>query len=213
MKKIKNVIFDLGGVIITLDRERAVRAFVEIGVENADELLDACHQQGIFQEVEDGRLDAEGFRQALSKLTGKELTQEEILKGWLGFLVEVPQYKLDYMTDLRRRGYKVYILSNTNPYVMQWARSNDFFGGKPLDAYADAIVASYEARSMKPDRGIFDALIKETGLIPEESVFLDDGPANVAIGQELGFVCLQPENGADWREALTSVLSDTDTPQ
>lgn len=206
MKKIKNIVFDLGGVIITLDRERAVRAFVQIGVENADELLDAYHQQGIFQEVEDGRLDAEGFRQALVELSGKELTFEQVQKGWLGFLVDVPQYKLDYMTDLRRRGYKVYILSNTNPYVMQWARSHDFFGGKPLDEYADAIVASYEVHSLKPDRGIFDYLIKETGLIPEESVFLDDGPANVAIGKELGFVCLQPENGADWREELNNLL-------
>ncbi len=209
MKKIKNIVFDLGGVIMTLSREQAVRAFVQIGVENADELLDACHQQGIFQEVEDGRLDAEGFRLALGKLCGRELTYDEVKQGWMGFVVEVPQYKVEYMDDLRRRGYKVYILSNTNPYIMSWARSNEFACGKPLDAYADGLVLSYEARSMKPDRGIFDALIKETGLIPGESVFLDDGPANVAIGKELGFITLQPENGADWREELEALLAES----
>ncbi len=206
MKKIKNVVFDLGGVIMTLSREQAVRAFVEIGVTNADELLDACHQQGIFQEVEDGRLDAEEFCQALEKLSGRKLTYEEVERGWMGFVVEVPSYKVDYMDDLRRRGYKVYILSNTNPFIARWARSKEFANGRSLADCSDAMVLSYEVHSMKPDRGIFDALIKETGLIPEESVFLDDGPANVAIGKELGFVTLQPENGADWRAELEALL-------
>ena len=52
MKQIKNIVFDFGGVVISLDREQAVKAFERIGVREADSLLGKYHQQGIFQEVE-----------------------------------------------------------------------------------------------------------------------------------------------------------------
>lgn len=100
---IGNIVFDLGGVIIELDRDKAVKAFQKIGVKNTDSLLDKYHQQGIFQEVEDGSLDADGFCRELGKLCGKNLTFEDAQKGWRGFVNEIPQYKLDYMNELRRK--------------------------------------------------------------------------------------------------------------
>lgn len=160
MKQIKNIVFDFGGVIISFDREQAVKAFERIGVREADSLLGKYHQQGIFQEVENGNIDAETFRCELSKICGKELTYQDVENGWKGFVTDVPQYKLDYLNELRKK-YKVYILSNTNPYVMGWARSNAFTSaGKPLDAYVDKIYTSYEAGSTKPDPGIFNYMIK-----------------------------------------------------
>lgn len=206
MSKIKNIVFDFGGVIIGVDRESAVKAFREIGVKEADSLLGEYHQQGIFQDVEDGKVDAETFRKELSRICGKELTYKEVENGWKGFITEVPQYKLDYLNELRKK-YKVYILSNTNPYVMGWARSTDFTpAGKPLDAYVDKIYTSYEAGSTKPDRGIFESMIKDSGLNPAETLFVDDGAANITIGKELGFITLQPLNAEDWRGKLEKLL-------
>ncbi|MCD7924266.1 MAG: HAD family phosphatase [Bacteroides sp.] len=206
MSKIKNIVFDFDGVIIGVDRESAVKAFREIGVKEADSLLGEYHQQGIFQDVEDGKVDAETFRKELSRICGKELTYKEVENGWKGFITEVPQYKLDYLNELRKK-YKVYILSNTNPYVTGWARSTDFTpAGKPLDAYVDKIYTSYEAGSTKPDRGIFDHMIKDSGLNPAETLFVDDGAANITIGKELGFITLQPLNAEDWREKLEKLL-------
>ena len=206
MKQIKNIVFDFGGVIISLDREQAVKAFERIGVREADSLLGKYHQQGIFQEVENGNMDAETFRCELSKICGKELTYQDVENGWKGFVTDVPQYKLDYLNELRKK-YKVYILSNTNPYVMGWARSNAFTSaGKPLDAYVDKIYTSYEAGSTKPDPGIFNYMIKDSKLNPAETIFVDDGAANIVIGKELGFITMQPENGEDWRQKLEKLL-------
>ncbi|MGL4852952.1 MAG: HAD family hydrolase [Phocaeicola sp.] len=207
MGKIKNLIFDFGGVIVDLDREEAVKKFIQIGVSNADELLDRYHQRGIFLEVEDGRVTAEEFRAKLSALCGRELTYDEVESGWKGFITKTEQYKLDYLNELRDRGYKVYILSNTNPYIANWARNSTFTpAGKPLDSYVDAVYTSYEIGSMKPEKAIFEFLIADSGIDPHESLFIDDAPANVAIGNELGFETIQPENGEDWRNKIEKLL-------
>lgn len=206
MKQIKNIVFDFGGVIIGIDRNGAVKAFQEIGVKEADQLLDEYHQRGIFLDVEDGHMDAETFRKELSAICGKDLTYKEVESGWKGFITETPQYKLDYLDELRKQ-YKVYILSNTNPYVMGWARSSEFTSaGKPLDAYVDKIYASYEIGVTKPDRAIFDYMIKDSGLNPAETIFVDDGASNIAIGKELGFITLQPTNEEDWRQKLEALI-------
>ena len=207
MRQIKNVVFDFGGVIIDIDRDRAVKKFVEIGVKDADNLLDKYHQKGIFLEIEDGRIDAESFRLKLSEICGKELTYKEVELGWRGFVTAVEQYKLDYLNILRQRKYNVYILSNTNPYIMGWARSREFTSaGRPLDDYVDKIYASYEVKCVKPDRGIFEYMIKDAALNPSETVFVDDGASNISIGKVFGFVTLQPANGEDWREKLEKLL-------
>lgn len=78
MNLIKNVVFDFGGVIVHFDRNLAVKKFIELGVKDADSLIDKYHQKGIFLEVEDGRIDAEGFGNRLSRYAGRELSFEEL---------------------------------------------------------------------------------------------------------------------------------------
>jgi putative hydrolase of the HAD superfamily len=209
MSKIKNIVFDFGGVIIDIDRQQAVEAFSRLGVPDADAQLDAYHQRGIFLAVEDGSLDAEGFRQALSQMCGRNLTYDETESGWLGFMTKLEPYKLLYLRDLHLRGYRVFILSNTNPYIMNWARSARFTReGKGLDEFVDKIYASYEMKCVKPGREIFERMMADGGMKAEESVFVDDGAANAAMGRELGFKVLQPQNGEDWRSKLEELLKE-----
>jgi len=206
MERIKNIVFDFGGVIVNFSREAAVKKFEEIGVANANELLDAYHQKGAFLQVEDGTINAEEFRIILSELAGKELTYEQVKEGWLGFMLDVPQYRLEYLLELKKK-YKLYILSNTNPYVMSWARSNDFtIAGRPLDDYFDKIYTSYELKAVKPGKTIFELMIKDADMLPGETLFIDDGPANIKMAKELGMMTFQPINGEDWRDDLTALL-------
>lgn len=205
---IKNIVFDFGGVIVDIDRDKAVREFIKIGLLDADIRLDKYHQTGIFQELEEGKLTADEFRQELGKLCECELTMEKVQQAWLGFFNEVDLRKLNYILELSK-SYHVYILSNTNPFVMSWACSSEFSPlRKPLNDYCDKLYLSFQIGYTKPAPEIFDFMIKDSGLLPSETLFVDDGGSNIRIGKELGFKTLQPENGADWRDELTAILKD-----
>lgn len=205
---IKNIVFDLGGVIMTIDQDEAVRRFRELGLADADRWLDPYTQTGFFGDVENGRITAEEFRVKLSGIIGRELTFDECRYGWLGYRKEVPAYKIEALAGLRRRGYRLILLSNTNPFMMSWAQSGEFDGhGNTLDSYFDASYKSYELGVMKPDPAFFRAVIDGEGINPAESVFVDDGPRNVEAGRALGFHCICPENGADWRGELNAMLA------
>lgn len=203
---IKNIVFDFGGVIADIDRDRAVQAFFQLGLEDAETRLDKYHQTGIFQELEEGKLTADEFRQKLSTLCGRELTMEETRRAWLGFFTGVDVRKLDYMLELKK-SYRVYLLSNTNPFVMSWACSPEFTTrGKSLADYCDKLYLSYQIGCTKPEPQIFHYMLKDSQIIPSETLFVDDGASNVRVGRELGMHTFQPENGTDWREELARLL-------
>lgn len=204
---IKNIVFDFGGVIVDIDRDKAVQAFIKLGLADADARLDKYHQTGIFQELEEGKLSADEFRQELGKLCGRELTMEETKQAWLGFFNEVDLRKLDYIQELKNT-HHLYLLSNTNPFVMSWACSPEFSSKAiPLNDYCDRLYLSYQVGYTKPAPQIFDFMIEDANLIPSETLFVDDGASNIQIGKELGFKTFQPENGSDWRDSLTEILS------
>lgn len=203
---IKNVVFDFGGVIVELDTQRPIDRFKEIGVEDAEKLLDPYEQKGLFLEFENGTADLETFRRKLSEHAGKELSMDDIYYGWMGFMWDVPQEKLDYLSELRKK-YNVYILSNTNPVIMSWAKSPVFSpAGLPLTAYADKIYASYEIGITKPDPRIFEYMLSDSNMIPEETLFVDDSQKNIDAATAFGFHLYKPENGEDWRETLDRLL-------
>jgi putative hydrolase of the HAD superfamily len=210
MSAIKNIIFDLGGVIVDLEHQEAVRRFQELGVTDAEELLDPYQQKGLFLDFESGRIDLPGFCRALGAGKGIEFREEDIAHAWMGFIVEAPQYKLDYILELRKLSYHVCLLSNTNPVVLSWAETKAFSkAGKPISYYFDRIYASFELGLTKPDIRIFEHVLKDNVFLPSETLFVDDGEKNVIAGKSLGMKVLQPRNGEDWREAVGDLLAQS----
>lgn len=206
MSKIRNIAFDLGGVVLALSYEKAVKQFEEIGLKDARQRLDVFEQKGLFGDLESGRITAEDFRRELSLLVGKELTMDDCYTAWHGYVDHVPERNLETITSLRERGYKVCLLSNTNPFMMQWA-GKDFDGkGHPISDFFDAMYLSYECKVMKPRREIFEMMLKGQQSLPEETIFVDDGPRNVEAAAALGIRTLCPQNNEDWTSALEAML-------
>lgn len=204
---IKNIVFDLGGVIMTLDPAEALRRFKALGLSDAERYLDAYTQSGIFGNLEEGKITAEDFRSKLSSLTGHELTFDECKHAWLGYRKDVPQRNLDLLKELRAKDYRLILLSNTNPFMMDWALSSEFDGkGSSLNDYFDALYLSYRLGIMKPAPDFFRQVLDNENILPEETLFVDDGPRNVEAAGKLGFITMCPDNGFDWTGELRSLL-------
>ena len=208
---IRNIIFDLGGVLFTLDREEALRRFEALGVPDVEKMLDPYLQSGHFLQVEDGRMTEPEFRAALSSSAGRELSYDEIAHAYFGFLREVDVYKFDFI-DQELQDYRIFILSNTNPYVMDFCESNRFLpNGRALSSYCEKKFASCEMGLVKPDPKIFERMLSEGNMVPSETLFLDDGPNNVATAATFGIHTYCPKNDEDWRPALRTLLKELNT--
>lgn len=200
----------MGGVVITLAQPQAIERFKALGLKDAEQRLDAYTQQGIFGDLEAGRITDEDFRRELSVLVGRELTWQECCHAWKGYCGDVPKRNLRKMKELRERGYRVVLLSNTNPYMMSWVMSNEFDGeGHSLAYYLDAAYESYKCGAMKPDAKFFNAVMEGERLIPSETLFIDDGPRNIEAAKTLGIQTLLVENGEDWTERLEDLLASS----
>lgn len=207
MEKIKKIAFDFGGVIIRQNQQQAVERFKQIGLLDAEERLGAYTQQGIFGQLEEGKITAEDFRWQLSLLIGRAVTIEDCSYAWRGYCDGLPQRNLEALQRLRREGYGLSILSNTNPFMMGWALSQDFDGnGHSLADYVDALYLSYQMKVMKPSAEIFRRVLEAEGVRPEELLFVDDSSHNISAAQELGIATFQPVNGEDWTEELFQLL-------
>lgn len=204
---IRCILFDLGGVVITIDQDQAVRRFKEIGLKDAEKRLDPYTQSGIFGDLEAGAITAEQFREELSKLVGRELTFQECRYAWTGYCKEVPQRNLETLLKLREQGYRIVLLSNTNPYMMDWALSNDFDGdGHSLNYYFDELYMSFQVKLMKPNDLFYRHVLRKEKLFPQECLFVDDGPRNVAAASQIGIHTYCPKNGADWTKDIYEYL-------
>lgn len=205
---IKNIAFDFGGVLFDLSWEGAVASFRQIGLKDAEERLDRFHQRGVFEELESGTITPVAFRAELEQLCGRSLTHEQVLRAWLGYVgAPVDEGKLLFLDELRDRGFRTFLLSNTNPFVQSWAESAAFSpAGRPLSSYLEKCYTSYEVGVMKPDPGIFLFMLSDAGIQPGETLFLDDSTANVAAAADLGIQTMLVERNADWREEVRQRL-------
>ena len=203
---IKNVIFDMGGVIVDLYRDRAARYFRDIGVSDADNFVGSYHHKGIFIDFENGKINTPEFCRLLCKHTGKNIQREDIEDAWRSIIEPPPEYKLDYLQELSK-GFKVFMLSNNNPIIMDWACAPGFTeSGNALSDYFDKLYLSYQMKCTKPDPKIFKMMIEDSGINPSESLFIDDSKRNIDAAKECGLQTCLVQNGSDWRDDVSLML-------
>lgn len=183
----KNLLFDLGGVIMEIDRNRAVKAFSELGMADADAFFDPYLQRGHFLQLEQGAVSPEQFRAAVRPLFASPVSDDVMDHALEKFLIGIPVERLERLKELRRAGHNVYMLSNTNMIMWNGFIAAEFrkLGGDVND-YFDGIVTSFEAKVCKPERRIFEYTVEKLGIEPAETTFFDDGEANVEAARRFG---------------------------
>lgn len=202
---IKNLLFDLGGVIMDIRRLNCVASFERLGMKDADNFLGEYSQKGPFLQLEEGAISEEEFRTAVRALIDGEVSDEQIDSAFCDFLVGIPKYRLEQLRQLKK-SYNIYMLSNTNSIMWRSRIAEDFRQeGLEREDYFDGIVTSFEAQSIKPDAKIFHTVVEKLGINPDETLFLDDSQKNLDAATQLGFHTLLVTPGSEFFELLKSM--------
>ena len=199
---IKNLLFDLGGVIMDIRRENAVKALEKIGMADANDFLGEYSQKGPFLQLEEGVITPEEFRNEIRKYINNEVSDADIDAAFCEFLIGIPRHRLEELRELKKQ-YNIFMLSNTNP-IMWHSRIAEEFRQEGLEMkdYFDGIVTSFEAKSIKPDQKIFETAITKCSIKPEETIFLDDSQKNLDSASELGLRTILVAPGSEFFDLI-----------
>ena len=187
MKGIRNIIFDLGGVIINLDQAKTIAAFDRLSYMPFERLYNPATQDELFNRLDKGQISPSEFFDTLRKALRFEGPEEDLLKAWNAMLLDVPEERLDLLVELKQR-YRTFLLSNTcEPHIT--AFEHDLYirhGVRNFNDYFDKVYYSCRIGMRKPDKEIFEFVLKENHLAPEDTVFIDDSVQHVRAAGETG---------------------------
>lgn len=204
----KAIIFDMGGVLVDLDLEDCKKAFKEnLGYDGIDDILDACHQKGIWGELEEGMLDADEFRSIVLADSRPGVTVVDVDKAMWRILVGIAPYKAELLKKMAEK-YDLYLLSNNNSICLPCSAGMFENAGVPLDKIFRKCFYSFEMKALKPSPEFYKAVMADIGLPGENLLFIDDSMKNVEGAEAVGLPAVYYQPGTDLSALLANVLED-----
>ena len=208
---IKALIFDMGGVLVDLDIEDCKNAFrTGLDYYEIDDIIDACHQRGIYGELEGGTMTADEFRSIVLAGSRPGATVEDVNEAMSHILVGIAPYKAEMLKKLAQK-YDLYMLSNNNPICLPYSSKMFDDAGAPLATTFKKCFFSFELKTLKPSPEFYTTVMKEIGLAPEEMLFIDDSQKNVDGAIAVGLPAVYYEPGTDLEALMNEVLEGKGT--
>jgi len=189
-KNIKNIIFDLGVVIINIDTDLTVKAMKELGFSNFQESYTLFKQTNLFDKLEKGFINSHSFRNELRKHIENEVSDEKFNEAWNAMLLDFPKERIDLIKRLSEK-YNIYLLSNTNEiHYNQYIKDFKNQYGFEFSSLFKKAYFSHQVGMRKPDENIFRFAIENSNLNPEETLFIDDLKVNIESAKKTGLKTL-----------------------
>ena len=195
MNEYKNIVFDLGGVVVDLDIPSSIQAFAKLGIVPQGVTLEELSRGGIPKDwemrqlmhaMDIGDMQADEFVRTVKAQALPGTTDEAIRKAFNRIIV-LPRVRLEWLLKLRQR-YNVFLLSNIGEIHWEETQRQAAALGIPIEDCFQRLFLSYRLRMVKPDPGIFRHLIDTTGIRPQETLYIDDLPDNIEAGKQVGLV-------------------------
>ena len=188
MENIKNIIFDYGNVIFSIDFKRTQAAFEALGVDHVESFYSHKKQHPIFNQFEKGEITAAEFRDGIRRMTERpHLSDEQIDHTWNSLLIGIPDGNHALLLALKAK-YRTFLLSNINEihldYINNYLKTE--FNLEGNDGFFEKIYYSHLVGKRKPNRDIFEQVLEENELNPAETLFIDDSPQHVETAKNLG---------------------------
>ncbi len=205
-KGIKNIIFDLGGVLVDLHRQRCLDAFERIGIQKIAYYVREGRVEDLFYDSEVGAINREGFCDEVRRHAESNASNEEIVWAWNQLLGEIADDKKEMLLQLKNH-FRLFLLSNTNDMHWSYCRDKQFgFQGYGVNDYFEYTYLSYKMHVIKPSPAIFEQVLKESDIKAEETLFVDDSLANCETARKLGIHVMNEQTGRDWMKVLGESL-------
>jgi putative hydrolase of the HAD superfamily len=186
VSKYKNIIFDLGGVLLPVDYHAVIRAFEQLGMPDADQFYSQQTQQPLFDRFERGEISGGEFLRTL-KTFFPQADERELTHAWNAILGRFPEERLNLLTRAAKH-YRLFLLSNTNEiHISRFLQDlKADFGLDNLNTHFEEVYFSYETGFRKPEREIYELVLLENNLIAEETLFIEDTEKNVTGALQVG---------------------------
>lgn len=196
---IKNLIFDLGGVIINLDISRSFQQFALLGDMTLVQMNHIAESNPLFNNYEKGLITSFQFRMGIREILKKDVTDKEIDTAWNAMLLDIPLERLKFLERLKPH-YKMLVLSNTNEiHITEFDKiAKKVFGAGNYQLLFDTIYYSHLVNMRKPDSEIYQFVLQENNIKAEETLYLEDNHENIVSSKKLGFITYEvPTNQLD----------------
>lgn len=188
------IIFDFGGVVLDIDPELSINAFKNYG---GDEGMKKIEKSDILWQFERGEIDVKTLHEGICNYIGANLTESEFKQHWCALLLNYKPARIEKIKALAKT-HKLIMLSNTNEihYAYFSNKLKDEYGVTFNDLFSK-VYLSHEMGLVKPDKAIYEQVIREQKLVPEKTLFIEDTEANAIAAESLGIKTLIiPRNGA-----------------
>jgi epoxide hydrolase-like predicted phosphatase len=184
--KIKNIIFDLGGVLLNINPLLSLIELEKTSGISKEELLVKLTSEEIFKKFETGSLNPAQFRSDLCRIMKTKVSDSEIDRIWNKLILDIPLHRVKLLQELREN-YRVFLLSNTNSiHFDHYTREfYEAFGINLVDLF-DQVFVSHEIGIHKPEAGIYTYVLENAEIAASETVFIDDSLANIQAAELLG---------------------------
>ncbi|MET3114161.1 HAD superfamily hydrolase (TIGR01509 family) [Pedobacter sp. CG_S7] len=197
MKKIKNLIFDYGNVIFEIDFKKAQDALHQLGITDIQDFFSHKKHNNIFNDLETASITPDQFRAEIRNAAKNQtLSDEEINAAWNSLLIGVPPNIHDLLLKVKEK-YRTFLLSNSNEihydYIMDYLKKEHHMDG--MDHLFERAYFSQHLFLRKPNVEIFEQVMRENNINPEETLFIDDSPQHLEGAKKVGLnTLLMDEN-------------------
>lgn len=203
---VKNIIFDLGGVLLNIDPKKTIEAFGRLGMEQLIGDKGLSYDHDIFYLMEQGKVTPEEFRNGVRQLISAEVTDDQIDNAWTAMLLDFPANRVELVKNLRNN-YRIYLFSNTNAiHVAKYQANFKSQHGFDVSSLFEIDFYSNEIGYRKPSSESFQEIIRLSGINTEESIFIDDSLPNVEAAIGCGLKGFWLEQGQKIEEVFQKFL-------
>jgi putative hydrolase of the HAD superfamily len=192
---VKNIIFDLGGVLLNINYQLTRKAFEDLGVVDFDAYYTQHAANPLFENLEVGTIEPEGFYEALREATGLTLTNSQIETAWNAMLLDFPVERLHWLSQIKSK-YNIYLFSNTNAihynaFINIYTQLAPQLGlDTRFEHFFKTAYYSHKLGQRKPEVAAFEAVIQDAKLDPAQTLFIDDTISNIEGAQKAGLQTL-----------------------